>query len=502
MSEPVAFVCVNVGPRYAMAYVEILRDMVLRNASCMERPCAWFCITDRPDELPEGVNAIPADPALPGYWQKVRLFSPDMPWAAGQRAVYLDLDVAITGRLEDLVERKGIAQDAGWPCVNSSVMVWDHGEHRDVWERFTPEVMTRSPGPIVPARLLAKHMANGGDQEWITEVGGWETFPREWCVSYKWQAKDWPPNESKVVIFHGDPKPDAITTGWVPNVWKVNGFTSLPLMTGVNTTEDLRMANIRSSIQRDLPWFTGFEDVGRTVVLVCGAPSMRDHIGDIRWHARHGAQVISVNNAWRVLAENRITPRIHVMLDARPENVAFVRDAPADMRLFLASQCHPDVFDAVQGRDVVLWHNGFGDKAKMDALWEELKPWRDVKPTILVPGGCTVGLRALWLCALSGFRRIHLYGMDSSYADDGSHHAYPQPLNDDEQVLSATLKGRTYKCAPWMLRQANEFQECWRELKRFETPGGRIEPVTIHVHGRGLIPDIAAMLKAEEREAA
>jgi uncharacterized Rossmann fold enzyme len=503
----IAFVCVNVGPRYGMEYASILRDMVLRNCSTMPHECAWFCITDRPDELPEGVYPIPADPSLPGYWQKLRLFSPDMPWEEGQRVVYFDLDVAITGRLEDLVERKGIIRDWHWPMFNSSVMVWDHGEHRVVWDvlQQAPDLINK-PSPDDIAKLLPKGAVNGGDQEVITEVSRqtgdhWDTFPAEWFVSYR-SAKTWPPSDAKAVIFHGEPKPADVTDGWVPNVWKIGGMTSLPQMSGVNTTEDLRFANIKSSIQRDLPWFTGFRDEGRTAVLVCGAPSMRDHVADIRWHKRHGARIVSVNNAWRFLEEHNITPDVHVMLDARPENAEFVKDAPRTTRYVLASQCHPDVFDALADREVVLWHNAFGDHDKIQSLLELLKPYDATHPIVLVPGGCTVGLRSLWLCALSGFRRVHVYGMDSSYADNGQHHAYPQPLNDGEQVIEVVMAGKRYRCAAWMARQAEEFKQAWADLRNYRTPDGQLEPVTIHVHGRGLIPDMARALRAEERAAA
>jgi len=207
--------------------------------------------------------------------------------------------------------------------------------------------MKRSPGPLVPANLLPAGVPNGGDQEWLSEVGGWLLLPKGWCVSYRWQAEAWPPSDSKVVQFHGATKPHDVTTGWVPNVWKVGGFTSFPVVKGVNTTLDQRMDNVRSAVKRDLPWFTGFRDEGRVAVICCGAPSMKDCIGDIKAQKRRGAQIISVNNAWRFLVANGITPDVHVMLDARPENAAFVNDAPKSMRFVLASQCHPDVFDAL-----------------------------------------------------------------------------------------------------------------------------------------------------------
>ena len=51
------------------------------------------------------------------------------------------------------------------------------------------------------------------------------------------------------------------------------------------------------------------------------------------------------------------------------------------------------------------------------------------KPVHLIGGGTTVGLLAMSLAFLRGFRKIHLYGFDSCYRGD-EHHAYAQNLND------------------------------------------------------------------------
>lgn len=496
----VHFAMVWVGERYGAEYPAALSDMIRRNASRIEDMALW-CITDRPDELPAGVTAIPSDPALPGYWQKVRLFAPDMPWPLGERIVYLDLDVAITGGLEELAETPGIIKDWLWPGYNSSVMVWDHGDHAEVWSDFRPEIMTRSPGPYVPAECLAKGMLNGGDQEWITECAGvydyepWPILRPDWCVNYRLHAQDWPPVGAKVVSFNGFPKPHEVTEGWVPDVWKIGGYTSLPLMDGMNVEHDEAYDHVRTNAARDLPWFVGHlqgEAKLGAVALVCGAPSMRDSLPEIRAQRRRGAKIVTVNNAWRFLVENGITPDAHVMLDARPENADFVREAPAGVRYFLASQCHPDVFEALADREVIVWHNGIGDNSE---LRDALAPWWDEgpnqRPCILIPGGGTVGLRALWLLAFSGYRSVHVYGMDSSFADDGAHHAYPQPLNDGERVIHVALKDKKYACALWMARQAEEFRGHWSDLRR--------EGVQVFVHGRGLIPDLARALRAEAR---
>jgi hypothetical protein len=212
-----------------------------------------------------------------------------------------------------------------------------------------------------------------------------------------------------------------------------------------------------------------------------------------------------MNNAWRTLVASGIIPDVHVMVDARAENAEFVKGAPKSMRFVVASQCHPDVFDALeeQGSEIVIWHSGHTDNEK---LLDILSPWWDEgpkqKPTMLVPGGSTVGLRSLWLAAYSGFRTIHMYGVDSCYDVEGAHHAYAQSLNDGETVVKVVRGHQEYHCAPWMCRQANEFVETWHDLRNYVDPFGKPAPVTVHVKGRGLIPDIARELRNEERERA
>jgi hypothetical protein len=135
-----------------------------------------------------------------------------------------------------------------------------------------------------------------------------------------------------------------------------------------------------------------------------------------------------------------------------------------------------------------MWHNFFGEE-----LRELLEPyWNSGRPIVMVPGGGTVGLRALNLAWLSGFKRLHVYGMDGSYAA-GAHHAYPQALNDGERTLEVEHAGKRYRCAFWMVRQAEEFREAYALLAR--------EGVDVILHGEGLIPDIWRGLRAERAAA-
>jgi len=474
-------VSVRVGDRYSPDYVHKLHDGIVRHTQGEQR---HWCLTDRPDELVEGITPILAFPGLPGWWQKVFLFSRMMPWAEGDEVLYMDLDVCITGRLDDLPH--GIIRDWHWPCYNSSVMRWRHGDHRAIWDRFTLDVIDRPSESLKD--LLPAGQINGGDQEWISQVSAWDTFPADWFVSYR-NAVAWPPDTAKAVILHGSPKPHEVTDGWVPHVWKVGGYTALPTMDGMNVSHDFALDNVRTNAQRDLPWFTGFDGKKAGCAIVGGGPSMKDSIPQIRYRKARGDTIITLNNALTYLVGKGITPDAHVMLDARPENAEFIKDAPKGVRYFIASQCHPDVFEALKDHDVTVWHNGFGSG---ESMMEILAPWFDEgpnqRPVVLVPGGGTVGLRTMCLTWLSGYKRLHLYGFDSSYEED-NHHAYSQALNDTDNTMTVAFNDKHYKCAPWMVRQANEFKDAYSRI----TADG----VNITVHGRGLIPDIYKQMKGK-----
>jgi hypothetical protein len=303
-------------------------------------------------------------------------------------------------------------------------MVWDHGEHRDIWDRFTPDLID-APADARDRAAAAEGSGQRGDQEWITESRTGRHSPRV-VRSYR-DSTEWPPNGCKAVIFHGAPSrtshgrlgSERLEGGW-PHL--------LPRVQGRQHHRGQRLDNVRSAVQRDLEWFTGFPDEGKACVIVCGAPVDE---GPRPRHPRHQAKktrIVTVNNAWRFLHQrgHHAGRPCHAR---RPAAERRVREgAPKSMRFLLASQCHPDVFDALADHEVVLWHNGYGrQRAGSDGDPPAVVgPGPNQRPCILVPGGSTVGLRSLWLATFSGFRTIHMYGIDSSYAADGAHHAYAQ----------------------------------------------------------------------------
>jgi hypothetical protein len=90
---------------------------------------------------------------------------------------------------------------------------------------------------------------------------------------------------------------------------------------------------------------------------------------------------------------------------------------------------------------------------------------------------------------MMGFRKFHLIGCDSCVqVGHGEpvyeHHAYSQPENDNALVVPVSVKGKIFKCHPWMVSQAQEFMDLIRLY------GNVIE---LDVRGPGLL---AAIIEA------
>jgi hypothetical protein len=209
-------------------------------------------------------------------------------------------------------------------------------------------------------------------------------------------------------------------------------------------------------------------------LIVGGGPSLTETFPDIAFKRAMGAKVFSTNATHDWLISKGIVPDYHVMLDARPENAEFVSNPHPDVNYLIAAQCHPSVFEAVVGNKVTSWCACFEDHVQ-DLHVSKQFPGKKI---MMVGGGATVGLKTINLAYLLGFRDLEFYGFDSCYRGD-ENHAYKQPLNDNEDVMQVFVKGREFKCAPWMAKQAMEFQRQAKTMKSLDC--------SITVNGDGLI---------------
>lgn len=222
-SPAVTVVCVKAGPKYSSRYVNILYDMVCRHLSI---PHAFVCATDSPTGIRSDITTVNlGEPQLKGWWHKLQLFKPHShehphPWGLADRLLFLDLDIVIVGEwgsLDSIALHRPdcdflMCKDFVFPLTmnNSSVMLLTTGSRPEIWRQFS-------------IAHVGWEKRVHGDQEFIHAL--WpdvETLPEGWVVSYRLQAKSKPPVGSKIVAFHGYPKPDQIRQGWVLESWREN----------------------------------------------------------------------------------------------------------------------------------------------------------------------------------------------------------------------------------------------------------------------------------------
>ena len=248
----------------------------------------------------------------------------------------------------------------------------------------------------------------------------------------------------------------------------------------VNTEDEAIRANVLANLEFGLTEIRPFDPQDKEIMLVCGGPSLKDHLGEIKLARKLGMSLVTVNGAYNWCLENNIQPSLQIVLDAREFNKRFVQPSIPTCKYLLASQCHPETVKAAPQEQVILWHSGSSEAVKsaieeFDAKRGEGRNWYPVY------GGMTVMLRAFPLLLMLGFSKFQVYGFDSCLSEN-QHHAYPQPENDRESVIDVNCGGRVFKCHPWMLTQAHEFIEMTKIMLG--------DTCQMEIHGDGLIAHI------------
>ena len=266
---------------------------------------------------------------------------------------------------------------------------------------------------------------------------------------------------------------------------------SIKVEARVNISDDVVVSQVRQNIRRQLPQAMPYPPQDTEIILACGGPSLETEFSQLRALRETGAKLVSMNGTHDWLLERGLKSSAFVMIDGRPENVKFVRNPQKDTKYYLASQCHPSVFDALEGYDVYLFHSILNLDKDCDHA-RELKSYY-FNRAMPVTGASTVATRAMVLFSLMGFKYFHVFGFDSCWLT-GKHHAYTQVENDGDPSIPVWCGGKWWQCSPFHIAQADEFQQMMRIL------GDRFE---MQVYGHGMIAhmiDACAELSALSAE--
>lgn len=242
----------------------------------------------------------------------------------------------------------------------------------------------------------------------------------------------------------------------------------------VNNTTDNIVSNIRTNYARGLRTLAQRELQSKIpLLIVCGGPSLKDYLPQLKILAKK-SNIMAVNGTYGFLLENGIEPEWFLLVDSREENLPIVDRVCDETIHILASQVHPKVYEALEDQKILMVNVG---TPKTIETVRQIDPNADY---LYGPTGQS-GVHAIFVGAALGYRKQVLFGYDCSHK--GYHHAFPQPLNDNDETIIVVHNGLQYKTTPGLAQMASSFQ-------RVISPLVKACQLELEMCADGLLPDI------------
>lgn len=244
------------------------------------------------------------------------------------------------------------------------------------------------------------------------------------------------------------------------------GLADLVVPTALAVDEDVlrsRQHRVQAECAEDLLDLTNHTLKDRPLIIAAGGPSLADTFDGEAWQ---NLDVMATNGTAEWLMRRGVDPRWHVILDGRERVKDYITSySPPGMVTLIASSVHPAVWRAVQSRPYRAFHT-FADAG-----------------VTAVGGGPTVGLRAIVLGHILGYRTLLLHGFDSS--SDGptgfqqTLHVYgDRPDHKIDQVVE--VHQRQFMTNAELIQQAQNFYPTVDLVERDGT--------SVYLCGHGLLP--------------
>lgn len=246
---------------------------------------------------------------------------------------------------------------------------------------------------------------------------------------------------------------------------------SLDITSRYAVTPEEHLANVKESIGLGLPSLQRGEVTQEPIAVVCFGPSLRT----TRREIRHFDKIMTCSGAHDYLIDHGLVPNWHVEGDPRKHKAVFVKHPHKRVQYLIASSCHPDMFKALKGRDVRIWHTLM--KAN-DLLTLNNYPPGDW----VLTGGTNMGMRMLVMARLLGYVNQHVFGMDCS-AEETMHGGYHPNEPPKAKYIEIKVGDRSFQTTKLFLCYA----------KQFFHEALQLPDVTITLHGDGLLQALTAL---------
>jgi hypothetical protein len=268
-------------------------------------------------------------------------------------------------------------------------------------------------------------------------------------------------------------------------------------------TDEQRCANVRSAMLRGLPSVRVLPKHDNTMVLACYGPSLIDTVEELRAEvARDGHDLYTVSGAHPLLIGHGIIPKGHIESDPRPHKAKCLGTPDARVVYFLSSACDRAMFNQVHGHETFV-HHVTSSNAETDLI----AAMDQTGVAFTIDGGTNVGMSAIGLGTVLGYRRFSIYGMDCSFRvaegllnwpndqdlpenirEQVLCHAGAHP-NEDQPLYRVWVDGRPFVSSPQMFQGAQDFAVVATGSK----------DCTFTLHGDGFLRALMAHIAADKQ---
>ena len=262
MADDRIVLCMKWGTLFPPDYVNVLYNACRGAVSGDFR---FVCLTDDAKGFDDGIEPFPIpDIGLEpdewyttGVWPKLALYVADLHGLTG-RCLFIDLDMVVLRGLDAMFDHNGtfvgIDVGEGWrpgregrrePELGTGVFAFNLGQQTQILDAFQSDKQT----------AMARFQ---NEQDFVAaHADGLEFWPHDWVLSFKRYlrrpigldlilAPKTPPDNAKIIAFHGDPRPIALVperpgfwdrfphmghgqVGWVRDYWIKHGGRMPPI---------------------------------------------------------------------------------------------------------------------------------------------------------------------------------------------------------------------------------------------------------------------------------
>lgn len=232
-------------------------------------------------------------------------------------------------------------------------------------------------------------------------------------------------------------------------------------------SDDERHEQMKSSLARGYDKLKIEAPHNKRLDLCCYGPSLADSWKEI------SGDTMTISGAHGFIANHYKLPDFHLECDPRNDKIPYIKPSYEQTTYLMASVCHPQMFDALEGKSVKLWHC-FNNESDESVI-------KDLDPgNFLLRAGSTAGLCAIAVAYTMGYRDVHVHGMDSSSPVPNKRHAgdhYGKWQSTMRVTSEEDGKGEWFWTTAQMISAVNEF---------FELPY-RLPGIKVTLHGHGLL---------------